>query len=729
MGDIPQNEEAQKERVMRPLYVSQTSSYSPPKKRCVWVRKAWFKRTIPERVLFVLLVIAFIIIFALSIAVHVYKQREVLDVCITKDCVTTAGFMLNSIDFSAEPCADFYEFACGNFIDQALVPDKSTVRDFTIEPPSVSIFSIKQEAFLARLKAMMEEPYNMTDPNSLWKAKTLYASCTNTDRIEELDSKPLLEVMEGFGGWPVVKGPDWEEEHFNWEEVLHKFYTKGMTTALFFEVHVRQDEKRPDDNVIRLEIPELSFPIEYDKEYPAHLMNDSRVITYYHYIVNASVALGANRTRAEEELRKLVEFEAAVAQLMSRDSLTNGVRLPISHLNTLVPQLDWIEFFGNVMPDKLSNSQMLFIQAPDYLRNVLDLVNSSPKRLIADFMMWRLVKENLIHLSQPYQDLVHEFDVLAESDSPRWFTCLTTVWDNSLTPAAVYIRRYMNPDDKEKVEEIFSAIKEEVKDVIKNLDNIKDRKRQEALEILSSIKHNVFPDEFLDDTVLDNYYSELTISSDEYLQNLFKVKKFSRDAELREIKRHSQHPHWAVGHYPLAVNLYYTGRAANVIEIPFNMLVGFNFESDRPRYINYATLGTYLGSQMIFTFPEDIRDVMFPERDKCTAVQIVNKVVPGVPHATVEVIGAIRLVYKAYEKWVSNNGDEDGLPGLPFTPQQMFWITDATVACGKHEEETGNQEYVKSRVNGPMSNLEEFSNDFECELGSEMNPPEKCHLW
>uniref|UniRef100_A0A1S4KS06 Peptidase M13 C-terminal domain-containing protein n=2 Tax=Ixodes scapularis TaxID=6945 RepID=A0A1S4KS06_IXOSC len=47
-----------------------------------------------------------------------------------------------------------------------------------------------------------------------------------------------------------------------------------------------------------------------------------------------------------------------------------------------------------------------------------------------------------------------------------------------------------------------------------------------------------------------------------------------------------------------------------------------------------------------------------------------------------------RLLVQAYKKWVKENGPEAGLPGLKYTPQQLFWISAANVWCGKSRPET-----------------------------------------
>ena len=46
--------------------------------------------------------------------------------------------------------------------------------------------------------------------------------------------------------------------------------------------------------------------------------NDSLIQAYYHYMVNVSVIFGANRSRAEEDFRKVVDFEIELANVSSK---------------------------------------------------------------------------------------------------------------------------------------------------------------------------------------------------------------------------------------------------------------------------------------------------------------------------------------------------------------------------------------------------------------------------
>ena len=49
--------------------------------------------------------------------------------------------------------------------------------------------------------------------------------------------------------------------------------------------------------------------------------------------------------------------------------------------------------------------------------------------------------------------------------------------------------------------------------------------------------------------------------------------------------------------------------------------------------------------------------------------------------------GAIKEAYKAYEKYTRKFGDELPLPGLKYSPKQLFWIAAAMNWCSKSSPE------------------------------------------
>lgn len=99
-------------------------------------------------------------------------------------------------------------------------------------------------------------------------------------------------------------------------------------------------------------------------------------------------------------------------------------------------------------------------------------------------------------------------------------------------------------------------------------------------------------------------------------------------------------------------------------------------------------------------------------------------------------LSGLKISYEAYLNWIEQNEPESLLPGLTYTPKQLFWISAAIRQCAKHSPYT-LEKFVKTykkspekfRVNGPLRNLEYFAYDFKCATGAAMNPERKCYVW
>ena len=61
------------------------------------------------------------------------NKRQKADYCVSKECITAAADLLENMDETVDPCEDFYNFACGGFIENKVIPDdKSKFSSFTV---------------------------------------------------------------------------------------------------------------------------------------------------------------------------------------------------------------------------------------------------------------------------------------------------------------------------------------------------------------------------------------------------------------------------------------------------------------------------------------------------------------------------------------------------------------------------------------------------------------------
>lgn len=109
------------------------------------------------------------------------------EVCLTPGCIHIASKVLKDINPKVEPCDDFYEFACGNFIKNTNIPDDKS---------SVTTFSVISDQLQEQLRTMIEEEIQPKEPKPFVLAKKLYKACMNKSE--------LFTVVENYLNNPQV---------------------------------------------------------------------------------------------------------------------------------------------------------------------------------------------------------------------------------------------------------------------------------------------------------------------------------------------------------------------------------------------------------------------------------------------------------------------------------------------------------------------------------------------
>lgn len=162
-------------------------------------------------------------------------KTDCADVCLTPGCIHAASHALERMDMSVDPCDDFYSFACGNFVKEASIPDDKN---------SIDIFSTIQDKVNGQLRSLISENINPNDPLPFNMAKTLYKTCLNESMLEANGLKPLQTILDKLGGWPVVKGDQWNENaDWNWTWTVEEFRKIGYSVDYIFGFAVDGDLK------------------------------------------------------------------------------------------------------------------------------------------------------------------------------------------------------------------------------------------------------------------------------------------------------------------------------------------------------------------------------------------------------------------------------------------------------------------------------------------------------
>lgn len=98
------------------------------------------------------------------------RMQNIDDICLTPGCVHASSKMLEQLDQTVEPCDDFYEFSCGTYLEETMIPDDKV---------SVNAFSVISDKLQEQLKTIITAPIDDEEIEPFKMVKKLYLACMN----------------------------------------------------------------------------------------------------------------------------------------------------------------------------------------------------------------------------------------------------------------------------------------------------------------------------------------------------------------------------------------------------------------------------------------------------------------------------------------------------------------------------------------------------------------------
>ena len=112
--------------------------------------------------------------------------------CITPDVCNSN--ILNYIDDSFDPCEDFFNYSCGNWLSANPLNGRNQ-------------WDIFQELITDNYKHIsgyLAKPIQNSDPGAVKKSKYIYSACTNVEFIRNNSVKHLRDLIKNAGGWVSI---------------------------------------------------------------------------------------------------------------------------------------------------------------------------------------------------------------------------------------------------------------------------------------------------------------------------------------------------------------------------------------------------------------------------------------------------------------------------------------------------------------------------------------------
>jgi putative endopeptidase len=649
------------------------------------------------------------------------------------------SFDISAIDKTADPCTDFFAYACGNWVKNNPIPgDQSRWGRFN------ELSERNRYLLYLDLKKAADDPKSPLQH----KYGAFYAACMNTDLADQLGDKPLQ---------PVLKRIDALASKEQLASLLSDLQSKEGVGA-FFRFGASPDQKNSTMMIANLIQGGLSLP---DRDY--YLEDSERMSKirsqYKEYVTALFKLAGDNDDKAASEADSVLAIETALAKVsMPRVDLRDPDKRyhmePVSELKTLAPDFDWTTYISGLDAPGFDH---LNIATPDFFKGLNQVIAQQNLDSLKSYLRFHTLNESASWLSTNYSDLHFGFFQKTLSgqaeQSARWKRC-TTATDGALGEAVGqdWVKEHFPPQAKDNMEKLVAALEKSLGEDIQNLPWMTPETKKQAEEKLAAFRRKIgYPETWRD-------YSKLEVKRDDLIGNLRRSDEFEYAYDIKKIGKPVDEKEW--GMTPPTVNAYYSS-SFNDINFPAGILQPPFYDVSKDAAVNFGAIGVVIGHEMTHGFddqgskydskgnvnnwwtPDDRK--AFDERTGCEVNEYGSfEPVPGqklngkltLGENTAD-NGGIRIAYQALMSVLAQDGGNAETKKIDgYTPQQRFFIAFAQVWCESRKDEyarvaarTDPHSPGRFRTNGVVRNFDEFGKAFGCKKGQPMMPNDPCVVW
>jgi endothelin-converting enzyme/putative endopeptidase len=659
------------------------------------------------------------------------------------------GFSLDTIDKSIDPCVDFYQYACGNWIKNSEIPpDQAQWVSFVeLHERNMDIArGILEKAATGgagrnAIDQKIGDFYGACMDEKAVNAKGIDALKPELDRLAAVKDKQGLidqiahaHMIGASSLFAFYSSPDLH----NADQVI-AYIDQGGLTMPDRDYYLKDDEKTKG---IREALVKYISDVYVLAETPAGASAPSPGV------VEESSQVAATVLRIETALAK-----AQMDRTARRDPKTRDHKMSRADAITLGPNFHLDRFFQGVNAPAFSE---LNVANPDFFKDVNAVLESEPLDSLKTYVGWHLLHAGAPWLSQPFVEANFRYQQALTGQKEiqaRWKRCVNLT-DRALGEALGqrFVEVAFPPESKARMLKMVDALEKSLDEDIHDLSWMSDETKKQAKVKLEAIRNKIgYPSVWRD-------YSSVVVKPDDLLGNIQRANEFEAKRQIAKIDKPLDRKEW--GMTPPTVNAYYSP-PFNEIVFPAGILQPPFFDPKMDDAVNFGGIGLVIGHELTHGFddqgrkydpqgnlhdwwtPEDGKE--FEKRASCVADEYSNFVAVDDVKLNGRLTlgentadnGGARIALAALERMIAD--DKTGKAGQKidgYTPQQRFFLGFGRVWCEKSRPEvlhmrvrTDPHSPGKYRVNGVVQNMPEFQKAWGCKAGQPMAAENACHVW
>ncbi len=656
------------------------------------------------------------------------------------------GFDKHAMDVTADPCVDFYQYACGNY---------SKLHPIPADLPSLDQFTNLYEFNLQALHGILEKASaaHAAAGSDDQKIGDYYASCVDTSAIDKAGLAPIQPELDRIDRL--------QSRDALTPEIAHLQRIDGNA---FFSLSSAQDFKDATREIAVVDQGGIGLP-EKDYYLRTGAKDEELRKQYVQHIANVLKLLDESPEAAGKDAAAIMTFETGLAKVSMgnverRDPEHTYHMQAVSKFAADTPNLHVAEFLKDAGTPPVSE---LNVASPAFFTGLNQLTASTSMDTLKNYMRVHLVDSVASRLPKTFDEEHFDFygrklEGIPEQEA-RWKRCVDAT-DGSLGEVLgkAYVAQYFGGNSKAKTGDEVKQIEAAMGRDLEQLEWMSPATRVKAHEKLAAIVDKIgYPNKWRD-------YSALTIKPGDSMGNSLRAREFESDYQLTKIGKPVDKGEWEMT--PPTVNAYYDP-SMNTINFPAGILQPVFYDKTASDATNYGHIGAVVGHELTHGFDDQGRKFdaqgnlkdwwtpadakRFEQRTDCLVNEYNGFVAVDDIHVNGKLTlgentadnGGLRLAWMALLADAARNHSAldtalDTRTANGYTPKQQLFLGWAQNWCSTERPEMlrmGARVDAHSpdriRANGVVVNMPEFGRTFGCKQGQPMAPsPETmCRVW